>query len=319
MAQEPLDVRFTPPPGWDWGTHVNATGQGLRYGRVMPEGRPRAHIIYVEGLSEYAEKTFETARDLTAQGYGFWAVDRQGQGLSGRLLSDQFHQHARPFTQDAADLAGLVREKLPRDGAPVFLLAHSTGGLISLLALHDYPDLFSGLIALAPPLSLKNGLIHGWEKEFAALFLPEALRRQYVPHGRDWRPRTAPDSESPPGAYSADPVRQHIHDYWMNENPDLRIGSPTLGWVHEACRAIRTLRDTAYLKEITQPVMIATAGNDFLVDNRPAVAALSALRHTEYYHFPDAHHEMLMEKDGIRAPLMEHIFSFLRNNTPAPG
>lgn len=318
MTDQDLAERFQAPDGWQWGHIHNAAGKDLRYGGSLPPEAPKAHIIYVEGLSEFAEKTFETARDFNAQGYSFWALDRQGQGLSGRLLSDQFHQHARPFEYDAADLAQLAREVVPQDGAPVFLLSHSTGGLISLIALHDYPNVFAGLAALAPPLSLKNPLIHGREERLAALMLPEHLRRHYVPAGHDWTPRTDPANKEKPSSFSSDPVRQNIHDYWMKSCPDLRIGSPTVGWVHEACRAIRKLHNPAYLAAIDKPVLIATAGNDILVDNRQAIRILSALRDTEYYHFNRAKHEMLMETDDIRAPLLAHIVSFIQRHTPAP-
>ena len=54
-----LQKRFTEPANWQWGSLRNARGTNLRYGFLREHEKPLANLIYVEGLSEFSEKTFE--------------------------------------------------------------------------------------------------------------------------------------------------------------------------------------------------------------------------------------------------------------------
>ena len=312
MNNNNLEHRFTQPAGWQWDSFTNDRKQSLRYGSLQTHKTPDAHIIFVEGLSEYAEKTFELARDVEKMNCNFWVADRHGQGKSGRFLKDIFKQHSTGFEEDVKDLTRMVKNILPDDGAPVILVGHSTGGLISLIALHDEPDTFDGAILTAPLFGIHNPLVKGREAIFARLPGAKWLLESYATGFGTWMPRTSPLSPLKQDDFTSDPARQKIHDYWQEKDPDLQIGGPTFGWLKNTCFSITKVRDKDYLAEIKQPVLLFTAGDDKLVVPQESFKVAAALPNATTKHFPNGKHELLMETDDIRKPLLQKSRRFIK-------
>lgn len=308
----------TEPQGWQWGKIDTPQKRRLHYGALCTASAPNAHILYVEGLSEFTQKTFELARDMAGENCHFYVLDRFGQGYSGRYLSDRFKQHSNGFTDDVKDLAAFKKTVIdPQnpDGKPVILLGHSTGGLISLMALHDRPDIFDGAVLTAPLFGIHHNAVRGREALFARMPGIRALTEMYIPGGTDWVPRTDPRHPLAPEDFSSDPVRNTIQDYWQIKDPALRTGSPTMGWLKAACKAITTVRQPAYLQNINKPVLLFTAGQDKLVDTAAGFNICAGLRHIDSAHFENGFHELLMEQDNIRSPLLEKTFAFIKNTS----
>ncbi|MBI4030233.1 MAG: alpha/beta hydrolase [Proteobacteria bacterium] len=303
MSEQDFEERFRQPVNWQWGTMKNARGHDLRQGFSLPADKNelKGRVLYVMGVSEFAEKTFELARDFNKASYGFWVVDRFGQGMSGRYLSNKFKQHSEGFHHDVADITQFARETLPDDGAPVILLGHSTGGLIALMAAHDAPDVFAAASLTAPLMGLNRPpVIREREHLFAALPMPKCVRERFIPGGTSWRPRDEKRCDMPNEDYSGDALRMHIHDRWLVEKSELRMGSVTMGWVGEACRAMMTARDPEWLGEIKIPVHIFTAAQDRLINNRFTYEAAPHIPRSEMTYFPNGKHDLLMETDDIR-------------------
>jgi lysophospholipase len=313
-----LEKRFQEPSSWKWDHFENARGNKLRYGSLEVK-KPDAHIIYVEGLSEYAEKTFEIANDFKNENCSFWVLDRQGQGLSGRFLKDYFKQHSEGFEEDTQDLAKLVKEIMPQDNAPVILLGHSTGGLISMLALHNNPDLYDKAILTAPLMGVKNPLVNGREASFAKLPDYKTLLESYTLGGGKWKARDDRKSFTRPTKFSSDPVRNKIQDHWQKANPDLQIGSPTYGWLKSACNSILKIRDQDYLDKIKHPVLIFTAGDDFLVEVKQTFNTAANMKNADVINFEKGKHELLMEEDTIRKPLFQKSMTFIKSTNKLKG
>jgi len=303
--EESLKDRFQQPAGWNWETMTNERGAQLRYGMSLPAGKPRAHIVYVEGLSEFAEKTFELARDFNRESCGFYVFDRQGQGLSGRFLKDPGKEHSEGFNHDADDLAQFIRTKVPHD-APVIVLAHSAGGLITMLAAHDNPDLADGVVMTAPLLGIQNPMARNIERFWATMPEPRCLSEHYIPFTdpKVWR-RSEKRDDPAVDEFSSDPERSLVHDYWREKNPGLRTIGPTWGWVRESCKAIVKTRSAGYLESIQTPLAIFTGGDDGTVYNKHTFNALARLPHATHTHFEKGKHELLMETDDIRQPIID--------------
>ncbi len=319
MDGQDLQERFREPAGWQWGAMQNARGMALRHGYSIPTEKPMAHILYVGGASECAEKSFELARDFNRASCGFWVMDRAGLGLSDRYLSNRFKQHSEGFSHDAADLIRFVKEKIPADGAPIILLGHSTGALIALTAAHDAPGVFSGAALTAPLFGLNRpAIIKNREHIFAKLPLPRLIREAFIPGGQSWRPRNERRSEMCCDDYSMDPDRKLIHDYWPENNEKLRVGAVTMGWTVEACKAMMLARDPAWLKKIDMPVHIFTAAKDNLVNNAHAIKALQHFKNALHTDLPDGRHDLPMERDHNRDVVIAGTLA-LAKNTPRQG
>ena len=308
-----LEERFTRPQNWVDGTFKNARGHDLYFGQLREHEKPLAHIVYVSGLSEFTEKTYELARDFNKASCNFSNYDRPGQGRSPRLLADAFKQHSTGIQHSVDDLIAFCKAKVPK-GEPLVLLGHSTGGLIALLAMAKEPELFKGAILTGPLLGFQNPITYNREAYFSRLPLPNILYEKYIPAGGPWLPRSAPNAPTPPEAFSGDPIRNKLHDHWMQANPQLRCGSPTFGWVKHKCQGIVELHNLKTLQKITQPVLIFTGGRDHLVRNDMIGDIAKKLKDAQLVHFQDAGHEILMEKDDIRNPLLyKFSIPFLKN------
>mgnify|MGYP002622285661 CR=1 FL=1 len=312
--KKPLEKRFTRPKGWLTGTFTNARGLGLHYGQFSSHEKPLAHIVFVPGLSEFTEKSYELARDFNRNACNFSVFDRPCQGRSPRLLKDKFKQHSAGMEQDVDDLIDFCKTHVPK-GEPIVLFGHSTGGLIALLALQKAPELFKAGIMSAPLWSFKNPLIRDKEYMASNVPLPEMAREVYIPGGGPWKPRHKVTNEMRTDAFSRDPVRNKVHDYWQDKYPVLRTGAPTIGWTQDKCIGIVKASDKKFLKSIKRPVLLFTAGEDALVNNDNALKMIKQIKNAKHVHYNKGRHELLMETDDIRSDLLyKQTIPFLKNN-----
>lgn len=319
MIESILETRFLQPDNWRWGEMVNRDDHPLRYG-TAPLENPAAHVVYVQGRGESAEMTFELARDFNRLGLSYSVFDRRGQGLSGRFLSDTFKQHSQGFDPDVRDLIQFVRDVVaPSDDAPIIVLGHSTGATISLLAAHDAPEYFKGLVLAAPLLGISEGAARDKESIWAKLPLPQFLREHYIPHGNAAWDRSDPSHRLNPGDYSSHPVRSRLHDHWMQANEGLRVASPTMGWFQDICRALVKFRSPGYMRDIRIPVRIFTAGQDVKVNNHYALDAASQLPDAVLTHFGKAKHDMLQEIDAFRTPVIRAVVNLATHGNRPRG
>ena len=313
MFEQGLPERFTKPKSWLWGQFESARGGMLRFGTLSLHKTPLAHIVYVEGLSEFAEKKFELARDFNKMSCNFSVFDRYGQGKSPRYLADPHKQHSDGVEQDIDDIITYCRTHIPA-GEPIVLLGHSTGGLLALMAQEREPDLIKATILTAPLLGFKNPLLYNKECFYAKAPFPNWLLEKYSPGGKPWEVRYDADGRIDAESFSADPERRAVHDYWAHKDPELQAGSPTMGWVQKMCRGIIKARNPAFLSRINNPMLVFTVGREDLINNKHTVTAVTHLANGEHHHLPQSHHEPLMETNDIRDGVLTQVQHFLKNN-----
>lgn len=310
-----VQKRFTQPQDWHWGTITNADQIDLRYGVLARHQNPVANIVIAPGLSEFGEKYFELARFLSRLNCNVHVLHWRGQGGSPSYLSDPFRRHSLGFDRDARDLLQFTHEKVSGP-APKILLGHSMGGMISLLTLRHAPGVFKGAVLSAPLLGFQQKLGRGLESILATLPLPKSWLERYIPGGGPWMKRSDPASPAKPNAFTSDPVRMHLHDYWMENKPSLRVGNPTLGFVQEASKSILQLRSPGALESITTPTLFFSGGDDRVVSSQQIFNHVARLPNACHIHIPAAKHEILMEEDSIRRPVFKAIHNFIMANCP---
>lgn len=313
-----LQERFNKPAGWKWGNFRNSRNGTLRYG-FLRAANPIATVVFIEGLSEYAEKTFELSRHFNKKSCDFWIFDRHGQGRSERFLKNREAQHSQGFNHDVDDIVQLVKDVIKPD-KPVILLGNSVGGMIALMAAHDHPDTFNAVITVAPLFGLASPLFKILERVIGKIPLPKSINEIPSRNDGNWISRNDPAAQNKTEAYSSDPIRNKIHDFWLQNDPELRVGPPTIGWGKQAATAYMMLRKPEYLKKIKQPVLIFTAGKDKIVENKPVFSSIKHIHNVRHIHFKDGKHDLLMESDDIRDPLLIKSMEFIKDvcNNPVP-
>jgi lysophospholipase len=123
----------------------------LRYKAFLKDTAP-AQIVIVHGFGERSEKFMEMAYDFHEAGYNVFVFDQRGFGRSTRVNPEGKDSiYVESFSNYAKDLEQFLIDVVKAPGPkPTFLFAHSMGGLVSTLVMHDRPDLVDGAVLSAP-------------------------------------------------------------------------------------------------------------------------------------------------------------------------
>lgn len=313
-----LEERFLEPEGWRW-HHFTREGRKIRFGSVFPKDSvPDAVVVCLPGLSEFAEKYYETAGTLLDKNIAFWTLDWYGQGASERYLPNRQKRHAASFDEDVEDFRYFITEYVkhacvhPDVGRiPMAMLGHSMGATIGLKYLHKYPDMFECVGLIAPLMGLQAvKSIPGCALLPISGMLRTIMGKSYVMGGSDWKPEMRPFEG--PEALCSDPERVKIHTAWFEHNPDLQVGSPTYGWLHSALKACSDVTKEDFLAEIDKTFLIYAAGKEHLVDNARIEQACTHLKHCTFKTVDGAHHEIIMEKDEIRDEFFNAFYEMIK-------
>lgn len=149
-------------------TFSAADGTSLYAVRWAPDGDPRAVLIVVHGLKDYADRYGELAASLNAKGLAVEAFDLRGHGHSGGKPV-----HIERFTDYTGDLATFydqVAAKYP--DKPIFAFGHSMGGGVVARFALDGNKKLAGIVLSGAALAhhqLSSALV-GVTKLLAGLF-----------------------------------------------------------------------------------------------------------------------------------------------------
>lgn len=282
-------------------------GLKLRYAIFKSEVRPaKGTIVLVHGRSECIEKYFETIRDLTKAGLWVATFDLRGQGLSDRPLKDRMRGHVRRFSDYERDLE-LFLEKivLPDARLPLFMIAHSTGGLIALSAAPKLSGRISRLVLSAPFVGL-----HGEAMSARKIF---ALARALSWAGLG--NKAMPSSSKPPSfatnVLTSDKIRFERNVGLSAHLSALALGSPTARWLYECSKAIKRVNDPAHLTQITIPTLLLAPMLDGVVPFSAQEHLARHFRAGQLLSVPGARHELFQEEDRYREQALAAIHAFI--------
>ena len=123
-----LEPRFLAPSGWKTDDFTNEdTGHCLHFGYAAPQNNtPKGVVVLLQGLQEFSEKYYETARFFLEHGYAITVLEWQYQGRSGRFQSNPHKRHSDGFETDIDDLKRFIEEHVKQlfPDLPLHMLAH---------------------------------------------------------------------------------------------------------------------------------------------------------------------------------------------------
>ncbi|WP_417772961.1 alpha/beta fold hydrolase [Stappia sp.] len=281
----------------------------LRTARWMPTASPlRGTVTLIQGRAEFIEKYFETIADLRARGFAVVTFDWRGQGGSERKLRNRRRGHVRDFSEYVRDLetvvSGVTLAHMP---GPHYALAHSTGGLVLMLAASRMRTRFERAVLTSPLIGLgKVGVSQRVVCPLANFLARIGFSRAFVPGGK---PKIVFPFETNP--LTSDERRFRRGEAVLRGADDLEIGAPTIGWLAAACRAMRRLFDPSFGPAMTLPTLIVCAGQDAIVSARAAEAFVRQTRVTSFLEIAGARHELLMEDDLYRDQFLAAFDAFV--------
>ena len=285
-------------------------GKRMRYARFSAEGRPlQGTVVIIPGRNEFIEKYFETVTDLSARGFGAVVCDLRGQGGSDRLLRNPDRGYIADFQHYADDIDTLFEQVvLPDCRGPYFVLGHSTGALVALLAAPHLANRVERMVLASPLLGLPHKRLSMRNtRRLAGLLRASGFGRIYLDGG-------PPRGEPLPFAgnrLTSDPRRYRRNASIAARFPDLAIGGPTATWVWAACKAIEKVTAPEFVAGLQIPVLFVVAGDDRVVDSRATQHYARRLRGAALLTVDGARHELLQEADIYREQMLAAFDAFV--------
>lgn len=269
-------------------------------------------VLLFPGRTEYAEKYGPVARWLGARGLSVLTIDWRGQGLSARLLPDAGIGHVVAFPDYQRDVAALLGAAdalgLPE---PRHLLAHSMGGAIGLRALTEgLPVASAAFSAPMWGIVLATGLrpvarALGWASR------PLGLAERYAPGtGRSMYIDGAP--------FEGNLLTTDREAYrWLRAqttaHPELALGGPSLGWLHEALVEEVAL---ARLPSPGVPCLCGLGSEEGIVSAAVIRERMSRWPGGRLMILEGARHELLMERAALREAFLSAVAEHVAAHAP---
>lgn len=312
-------------PAPEEGYVTTSDGARLRFAHWRtPNARRQGSVLYLNGRTEFIEKTMAPYAILCRSGLDVWTIDWRGQGLSTRALADPEKGHVTDYQLYLDDLDQFIEEvtDLPLERGKKILLGHSMGGHIGLRYLRDRPELFESAVFSAPmidiavnsaPLRLLNRtLIRLGQGERYALGT-KGFRFVYE----------NPDDPSDNGRLEDYRARRGTFDILTRDagkfmeiqrrirvNPALALGGPTAGWLDATFHSINLTWSEGYAEAIETPVLMVGGGQDRVVINARQEAMAERLPNGRFHLIEKAAHELLVECDDVRFEFLERAAAF---------
>ncbi|GAA0776912.1 alpha/beta hydrolase [Roseibium denhamense] len=329
------------PDGAKSGVIVTPDKVRLRFAHWPATGSRRlGTVTLLQGRSEFIEKYFEIISDLRERGFNVVTFDWRGQGGSQRMTRNPKRGHIRSFAKFRLDLRTILKEvSLATYSGPHFAVAHSTGALVLLSDTERLRTMLDRAILTAPLLGLANSGKGFSIKRFLVSVLSLGLIRKKPPRSASARKPPLAETIGFPLAYFAaliglgrlfvpggnsqilvpfhtnrqtsDQARFDRFNKVLDVAPDLGIGSPTLGWLNAAARAMKNLRLRNAGPNVRLPCLVLAAGNDRIVSTPMIEDFVSRTKAATYIEIPGAEHELMMERDVFRDQFWAAFDAFL--------
>lgn len=298
-----LDLTATPdnpiPPGAKLLSVATRDGRRLRAASFAPAQEPRGTVAVFQGRAEFIEKYFETIGELLTRGFHVVTLDWRGQGGSERELANPRKGHIDDFSFYQRDLQAFVAQVLaPSCKEPWFALAHSMGGAILLEQAHLGNSPFQRMVLTAPLIDIAGLRFPSATRAFADALDMLGLGAMYIPGGTG---ASLLDTKFEANKLTTDRARLSRNAGVLAAAPELALGDPTVGWINAAFRQIQRFASSGYAQNSRTPTLLVACGRDQIVANRPMERFAQRLDTASLVVIPGAQHEILMERDQLRA------------------
>jgi lysophospholipase len=281
-------------------------------------GKP--YIVIVPGRSESYLKYQELIYDLDQQGYDSVIIDHRGQGLSQRLLTNQFKGYVAEFDDYADDLQQLLNHVLPslypeKKHSP-FMLAHSMGGAIALRYLQKHHNKVQSLVLSSPMIAISSG---GTPNILAKFVVKVGTKINQLLSKTPWYFFGQNDVNKSTFAENIlmhSEVRFQRFQALYQQQPELKLGGVTFSWLNQALVANKSLFND--LTKITQPTLMMQASEEHIVDNAAQDRFCQQLHKANHKAcingkpkiISGAYHELFFEVDEYRDIALDAAFSW---------
>jgi lysophospholipase len=268
-APGPIDpTKLVPIPTSNGELHGEAFVPATAGARSAPKGI----VVVTHGYAEHCGRYHEVANVIVQAGWAALTYDVRGHGKSPgvRGYVDAFHE----YTDDLRAVIEVARGLVPAP-APLVLLGHSHGSLITLRAASDGVAA-NALIVSSPYLALRMA-VPGWKRLLAKVASRIA-------------PRLAQPNGIKADQLTHDKEMQRIHD----ADP-ANFSVATSRWFVESSKAQDEVAANA--ARITLPSTWLVGADDPLTDPAQSKRVASSMKNADYHELRGFLHEVFNEVD----------------------
>ena len=269
-------------------------------------------IVICQGRSEFIEKYFETIAEFQARGFCVVAFDWRGQGGSQRALRNPRKGHVDDFELYWQDIFAIEQQILPACPKPWFGLGHSMGGSILLDMAGSGVLCFVRVVVTAPMVDIFGLKYPKATRLLVSVLDALGLGGAFAPGGGNTAGNTLPFANN---VLTADLKRYARTADILALAPQIGLGHCTLGWLDAAFRLMHKLNQPDFPRRTLTPILVLGAGQDKVVDQRAVESFAHRLKAGRLITLPHCEHEILMERDTIRAQAWAAIDAFLPGET----
>ena len=290
-------------------------GQRLRRmeWRHSSREKVRGHLLFAGGRGDFLEKYLETYAYWHRAGWDITAFDWRGQGLSRGEQAPENPDSFDPFIDDLEALMADWRSAANNEG-PFVAVGHSMGGHLLLRTLVERFPPLDAVVLIAPMLLVNSAPVPDWlGPNFAEMMCLVGMRGK--PMWRTAKVLNRPGSQRQ-RLLTGSRDRYEDELWWWEQQPDLRLGVPTWGWMRAAYRSSNASFTPEKLAQVHTPVLLLATEQDRLVSAAAISRIAKLLPKAELEMFEGAAHEILREEDSIRDKALERIDTFLAETAP---
>lgn len=282
-------------------------------------------LIISPGRGEFHEKHMEFMYDMYQSGYDIFYTNHRGQAHSERLVAGTKIGHVDSFQDYVDDLDWLVEHaKSTSPGKPVYLFGQSMGGLIAALYLKRFDQKISRAAIASPMFKINTGSIPFFTLPLLG-FLGSSLglAERYFPGsaGDPPDPNSFSHDKGKKSGTSSKVRFDLLYHRTVLANPNLRVGSGSMGWVWEY---IKVAEKDSWIASVFSsdpnifdqenafetPMLLFNAEQDQYVMAEPQEAFCHQNSACEYIVMKGSRHEIYLERDQFRLPFMRRLKEF---------
>ena len=263
------------------------------YWRPKQGGKPKGLVFLCHGYAEYISPSYdEIAEALAEMGFLVFGHDHVGHGRSSgqRVQVNSMADYVQPL------LAHVKKVQRENGGnVPTFVIGHSMGGLITVNAVLEGQEMFSGMVLMGPLIKMDPDIATPVKKVLAKVF--QSLIPSFSLGELDHTAIT------------------------RDEQVVKRVKEDHLGWhggfrarhSHVLLEATDALADGKLLHTIKIPALIMQGGLDKLV--LPAGASFChenlGSEDKKLLEFPEAFHNLFVELEDVKNPVIKETCDWL--------
>jgi len=264
-------------------------GRGVRW---------KGAVIVVHGMNEHAGCYAALAKHLNSAGFDVHALDLQGHGQSE---GDRVYvQEYKDYVADLIQYIKLVKKEY-KSGSPMFLYAHSLGGMISILALEEECDLVDAAVFSAPFL------------------IPKVTRTSYIfLKITRYLENLLPKLPIPTGLGVTSCSRNWVSTEWRKRDP-LRLKSKGIK-LHMVLEGLRgSEKAEAELSKLVVPFLMLVGSDDVFVESKDLKQLLekrAGSKDKKCKVVSGAYHELHQELEIVAVQTFKEVSRWYVNHLP---